>query len=276
MKCTTKIVSLVILACTASMAATALAVDVRVTIRNLAAADGVALSPVVLGAHDGSVNLFDDGVAASPGVEDVAEMGSTGLTLQSEITTMQSSAVTLAATASSGGFGPGILLPGAVADHVLSLDPTNNRYLSFLSMVVPSNDSFIGNDDPMAVELFDGSGNFVAQDFVVSGGSIWDAGTEVNGLTGPAYVVGATASDSPAENGVVHLGTSASADLSAQFGMFVGEQTPPGTTFNTLPPVNGNLVSFSFAVVPEPASLALCSAGMLTLLLRRASRQCVS
>ena len=69
--------------------------------------------------------------------------------------------------------GPGSYPPGAEGSLVLSLDPTDNRYLSFLSMVVPSNDAFIGNDDATGIELFDAMGNFVATDFTLTGSNIW-------------------------------------------------------------------------------------------------------
>lgn len=58
--------------------------------------------------------------------------------------------------------------------------PEQNRYFSFASMLFPTNDGFIGNDDPQAIEIFDESGNFIGADFVVTGEDAWDAGTEVN------------------------------------------------------------------------------------------------
>ncbi|PZD74071.1 Haloalkane dehalogenase [Acaryochloris thomasi RCC1774] len=58
--------------------------------------------------------------------------------------------------------------------------PEENRYFSFASMLFPTNDGFIGNDDPEAIEIFDASGNFVGADFIVTGADAWDGGTEVN------------------------------------------------------------------------------------------------
>lgn len=58
--------------------------------------------------------------------------------------------------------------------------PEENRYFSFASMLFPTNDGFIGNDDPQAYEIFDESGNFVGADFIVTGADAWDGGTEVN------------------------------------------------------------------------------------------------
>jgi hypothetical protein len=56
----------------------------------------------------------------------------------------------------------------------------DHRYMSYLFMLIPSNDAWVGNDDPMTVEIFDSSGNFVASSFTVPGSAVLDAGTEVN------------------------------------------------------------------------------------------------
>ena len=56
----------------------------------------------------------------------------------------------------------------------------SSRYLNYASMVLPSNDAFIANGNPQAHEIFDGNGNFLGADFVVTGEEVLDAGTEVN------------------------------------------------------------------------------------------------
>ena len=258
--------SLFAVACMVGLSAvcsTALAVDVRVTIRNLSASDGVAFSPVNVIAHDGSVDTFDSGSAASAGVEDVAEMGGTTI-IPGEAIAMQADALVTVVPATVGGVGPGVYPPGAEGSLVLSLDPTDNRYLSFLSMVVPSNDAFIGNDDATGIELFDAMGNFVATDFTLTGSNIWDAGTEINGLTGSAYVMGQDAALSPVEGGVV-----TAADLGTQFSYYLGETTAIGATFQGAPMAATPVASFSFEVVPEPSALLLSCIGAVVLSRRR-------
>lgn len=58
--------------------------------------------------------------------------------------------------------------------------PEENRYFSYASMLFPTNDGFIGNDNPQAIEIFNESGDFIGADFIVTGEETWDAGTEEN------------------------------------------------------------------------------------------------
>lgn len=244
-----------------------MAVDVRVTITNLSAADSVAFSPFVLAAHDGTYDMFDTGSAASLGIENVAELGN-GTDLTSEIGADQPAAVSDTAIATVGGFGPGIFPPGASGSIVLSLDPSIHRYLSYAAMVVPSNDAFLGNDSPTAVELFDAGENFVASDFMIVGSDIWDAGTEVNQLEGAAYVDGQDATMGDDENGLIH-----SANLGTQFSSYIGEMTPAGATFMSAPGAGTAVASFSFEVVPEPSAIALVGIALCGLIATRKRRR---
>jgi hypothetical protein len=256
MKISTKLLSFFVLLALLTAAPAAMATQVQVSIKNLALDQGVALSPFTLIAHDGSFDAFDSGLsAAGTGIENVAE-GGNGTLLISEATTAQASAVTDTLIATSGGFGPGIFLPGASGSATLSLDPTANRYLTYGAMVVPSNDAFLGNDDPTAVELFDGAGNFSALDFILYGSDIWDAGTEVNQLFGAAYVVGQNGALGDDEGGVVHK------DL-ALFNIFNGQAIPSGGDFTQIPASRTPIASVSFKVVPEPSTILLLAFGLL-------------
>ncbi|MEM7570909.1 MAG: PEP-CTERM sorting domain-containing protein, partial [Pseudomonadota bacterium] len=51
--------------CLLTAATAAQAATIRVTVENLAPVDGFSLTPVYLGFHDGSFDLFDVGAAAS-------------------------------------------------------------------------------------------------------------------------------------------------------------------------------------------------------------------
>jgi hypothetical protein len=56
-------------------------------------------------------------------------------------------------------------------------DPMNNMFFTFLSMILPSNDTFLGNDNPL--QLFDAAGGFLGNRTInVTGADLWDADTE--------------------------------------------------------------------------------------------------
>jgi hypothetical protein len=229
-------------------------VQVKVTITSLAPANGAAFSPVFIGAHDGTYTSFTSGTAAGAGIRNVAELGSS-TSVASEFATVQPNGIASTIIASTNGFGPGIFLPGGSGSAILILDPVKNRYLNFGSMVVPSNDTFMGNASPTAVPLFDANGSFIAQTFTVSGSQLWDAGSEVNGLSGAAFVAGSNAMDRTAENSVV-----TQINATTQFTPYLNASTPANYTFTKPPAATDQVASFSFQVVPEPTSIALFGA----------------
>jgi Ca2+-binding RTX toxin-like protein len=151
-------------------------IEIRVT--NLAGADGSLLTPVVVATQNGIYDQFDVGSAASENIERLAEDGTTG--------------PRIAAALGSGGVGEaqatagGPLAPGESRVLTFFADPSDplTQYLSYASMVIPSNDAFIGNDDPMQLDLFDENGSLVRRvgdnAYIVTGDDVYDAGTEVN------------------------------------------------------------------------------------------------
>ena len=152
------------------------AVPVQVTIENLAPENGTYLTPLWVGFHDGTFDLYDLGAPASAGLERLAEDGDTA-PLSGEFAA--SGAGTVDATI----LGPaGPIAPGDVATGMFDLDPTDadNRFFSYASMIIPSNDAFIGSASPTAHAVFDELGNFVGGSFVIVGSRVRDAGTEVN------------------------------------------------------------------------------------------------
>ena len=238
-------------------------VQVKVTITNLAPTNGVALSPFFLGAHDGSFNAFTPGAAAGLGIQNVAELADT-TAITSEFGAAVPQGVSSTVVATSGAFGPGIYLPGGSGSAILTLDTVKNRYLSYAAMVVPSNDTFVGNASPTQVPLFDAGGNFVAQGFTVHGGDLWDSGTEVNQPFGAAFLAGSNITDHTAENGLV-----TQINPATQFTPYAGGLKADGYYFTGVPGASDGVVSFAFQVVPEPATLGLLGWGALSLLARR-------
>ena len=183
----------------------ATSVEVLVTISNLAPAEGTHLTPFWVGFHDGSFNLFDEGAAASPGLESTAEDGATVL-LSAEFS---NAALGFEDATITGPGPPPVFFPGNTSVFKFSLDSSSplNRYFSFASMIIPSNDAFIGNGDPMAYEVFDESGNFVMTEIIILGTQVWDAGTEVNDEVpaNVAFLEQAAPNTGPDENGTVQF-----------------------------------------------------------------------
>jgi len=225
------------------------AANVTLTFSNISGANGPALSPFFAAFHDGTFDAFNPEALATSAIELVAETGN-GAGLTSVFAASKASnngGFSRTVTASINAFGPGIFLPGASGSITVDLDPVKNRYLSYFAMVVPSNDRFLGNDSPIEIELFDSLGNFTGGTFQDNGAAIWDAGTETDGLFGAAFLVGSSASDSPAQNGVIQANN--------DFSVYAGLATPAGYNFTNLPGANTPLLRITaVSAVPVPAA----------------------
>ncbi len=154
--------------------------SVVVTIENVQPSRGVFLTPVWIGFHDGGFDSYDGGQLASVPlggneIESLAEDGNNGPI------TATFDQLTLGGPQVSGLEGPaGPLAPGDRASVTLNVDPGIDRFFSYASMIIPSNDFFIANGNPEAHEIFDDTGAFVGEGFIVSGDETNDAGTELN------------------------------------------------------------------------------------------------
>jgi hypothetical protein len=246
----------------ASATATA-GVTVRVTIENLAPGQGTFLTPFWVGFHNGGFDLYNSGQAASTELERLAEDGDTA-PLSGLFASMTTGGIdgTL--------FGPGgVIAPGemAMGDFMLA-DGMSNSYFSYASMIIPSNDAFVANGDPMAFNLFDGMGNFVGADFIILGSMVLDAGTEVNDEIpmNTAFLGQMAPNVGVDENGVVHTHP----------GFIPGGNILSDSRFS-----NANFLAANYRIarvrvtaVPEPSTLASIGLGAgLILLARRRSRR---
>lgn len=240
---------LAVIACVTS--AQAAPVQVTVTIENLAPSNSVSFAPLHLGFNQGIFDAFNEGQAAAPGIVTVAEGGS-GTVWQSDFAAAEPGAT-------RGVIGMP-LFPGQSRSATYTVDPSLNRYFTFASMVIPSNDYFIGNDSPTEYQVFDAAGNLLINNIQVNAGEIWNAGSEVFSIAGAAFLVNGSNPVRTAENGVVRFGF---AGLSG----FNGETTAAGYVFNSNLSADTAVYRIGFAVtaVPEPASYALMAAGLLTL-----------
>ncbi len=235
-------------------------VQLRVTVENLAPANSISFAPLRVGFNNGTFDSFNNGQAATAPIISIAEGGSGAAwfpAFQSADPT-----ATLGTVVPNP---PGPLLPGATATEVFSIDTSINRFFTFGSMVVPSNDHFIGNDSPTQYMLFDGAGQLNIASITQRGQDIWDAGSEADDPLNAAFLVGGDNNLRTPQNGVVSF------DF-VGLNIFNGLTTGAGYTFDSQLTADLDVYRISFAVVPEPSSVALfalAGLGLVAMRLRR-------
>ena len=161
----------------AAAAFPATADEIQVTIQTVAPADGVFLTPLWVGFHDGAFDTYNRGEAITPGLERLVEDGNTApFSDEFSAAAASGSQATLV--------GPnGPIFSGDSATMTFDLDPATHSYFSYASMVIPSNDAFVSNGNPLAHRVFDPNGNFTPFEFYILGSETLDGGTEVNDET---------------------------------------------------------------------------------------------
>lgn len=219
----------------------------QITVTNNQPTGGFAFSPVWVGLQNGSFSTFTPGSAVSPALQAVAELADTSKL-----------------TASFAGNGPQTTIgsapygPGSSASTTLNVtDTVNDRYLSYASMVVPSNDFFMANSDPKAFALFDSTGHFNGPMTIqIFGTSVWDAGSEVNNINfGAAFIVGDNITDHVAENGTIQKVFGGGVDNSAYLNSILGKATPYGYNISHLITSTDLIATIQISAIPEPSSL---------------------
>ena len=222
-------------------------VDVTVTVQNLAPGNGIAFAPLHAGFNNGTFDAFNLGGVATGPIVSVAEGGAGGA-WQAAFAAADPGAV-------RGTIG-GLLLAGATSSLTFRVDTSLNPYFTFASMVVPSNDFFIGNDSPTAYRLFDEGGNLLVPTITVGAAEIWDAGSEVFDPAAAAFV---------GDNALRREQNSVVAFNFAELAGFNGLTTGAGYTFNSALTADSDIyrIGFSVTAVPEPGTYALMAAGLM-------------
>jgi hypothetical protein len=230
-------------------AAHAIDYKITVTVENLAPANGIAFAPLRLGFNSGVFDAFDIGGVAGAEIVGIAEGGSDAL--------WNPAFLAADPTAVVGSVLPGGLLPGASSSAEFIVDSDVNPYFTFAAMVIPSNDFFIGNDDPMEYELFDPAGNLLISSITINANEIWDAGSEVFDPSAAAFLVDGVNGDRTPQNSVVAFNF-------AELAAFNGLETAAGYIFNSQLAADSAVYRISFDVtpVPEPQTYAMLLAGL--------------
>lgn len=233
----------------------------RVTFENLQGAGGFTLTPSWVGFHDGAFDTFDVGAAASGSLESLAEVGVTS-GLSGDFTAAGYAATDQGVLGQPAGFGGAPLVePGEIASMLFN---TNNDFFSYASMIIPSNDTFIGNSAANAHSV---AGLALGQSLTIDVIRFYDAGTEINDPNdGAAFsTTGGGGGTGTAENGVITL-----ADLNAFNATFLNTSTPNGVVTT---PLGTPVARFTITSVPEPGSATLIGVfGLGLALFRRRGR----
>ena len=233
---------------------------IRVTVENMAPENGTFVTPVWVGFHDGAFDLYDVGSAASAGLEAIAEGGDVS-GLNAELAAATPGAVSGVVNGApiapnSGGF-----------TATFDVSPPN-RWLSFATMVVPSNDAFVGNGD--AIEVLDGAGNIIPGHWLILGADVLDAGTEANteGFDDAAGPGGYTNANSPAEDDDATVHTHPGF-LPVGTGTILDNPNVDLSNADFAALFAGDYPVLRVQIVPEPATMAILAAGACLPMLRR-------
>lgn len=228
-------------------------VKVTVTIENLAPTNSISFAPLRLGFHNGSFDAFNNGAIATAPIISVAEGGS-----GSDWFPAFAAADPTATLGSVGG----ALLPGSSASNSFIVNTDTNPFFTFATMVIPSNDFFLGNNSPTAFRLFDAAGNLLLTSIGQQGDDIWDAGSEEFDPANAAFLVGGNNSLRTPQNGVVGFNFT-------ELDGFNGLTTAAGYTFDSQLAANTEIyrIAFSVTAVPEPSSAILAVFGTVAVAL---------
>ncbi|MEM7083997.1 MAG: spondin domain-containing protein [Pseudomonadota bacterium] len=263
--------SAVALAALMVMAPIASATTIQITITNNAPAGAVFLTPVWVGLHDGSFDSYDNGAPASAGIEAIAEDGNT-VPLSNEFN---------APGGVQGVVGGAPIAPGQTVTLTLDVaSDGSNNYLSYASMVLPSNDYFVANGNPLAHSIesvLNGSATELSFNIGMPG-TVNDAGTEINDFLTSAGngLFGFPGGQSGPNQGADENGVITNVLGQDPFGNFLN--LPPGfdaSLFNFNDDFwSSGIATITVTAVPVPAALPLFAGalGMLGFMRRRATR----
>ncbi len=237
--------------------------DIQVTVTNEGNSD-FTLTPLWFAFQNGGFDLFNTGAAPSPGLELIAEDGDVAV-LTSEFDAAGQPGNRQGAVFAPGGFGGApVIEPGETGTaYITPINPSNYQFFSFASMIIPSNDTFIGNESPTQYQVFtpggdinDPSGTFTIQIF---GNDLLDAGTEENNAMGAAF---STEGGSPTDT---TDGIGPAGDLNE----FLNTGTPSGLTITDFIAPGELVATITISQLPEPSTVTLAMLSLGGIIVRR-------
>lgn len=253
------------------LAGVASATDLQITIENTQQSGGLSLTPFWVALHNGGFDTYNGGQPAAgfPGITELAEDGLTGPISDAFLASPAGLAGGVDATFAGTNMGVPVFSPGESQTFTLNAGNTMvNRFFTYASMVVPTNDLFIGNGNPFAHEIFDVNGNFNGPvEILVFGRDINDNGTEVNDIfAGAAFSAnGGDGIDEPVGTPVTNIFVlDPNGDY---FHSIVGTQTADGGTITRY--ITPDTLIARITIVPAPGSMGLLALGGLVAARRR-------
>ncbi|MEM6259007.1 MAG: spondin domain-containing protein [Planctomycetota bacterium] len=286
------------------LAGSSQALEVEVEITNNSPTGGVVLTPVWVGFHDGSFDSYNGGLSAQVGLERLAEDGDNSVISSdflggytyidnSGSSPVSARVLTSQTTGRVDGTigsptGPGPIQPGETETQRFTIGADgSNRYFSYASMILPSNDFFLANGSPTAFDLaslYDGVGEITFQ--IGLPGTANDAGTEQEDFDFAAPPLGGLQAFFP---GVGFDGTDgqaapnqSSADNTLAIQNVVGDPFADflnadgldlsQLNFNDNSLYTNGIATITIRAVPEPGSLTVLGLGGLALISRRRRR----
>ena len=204
--------------------------DLRVTIENVNEGGNFFFTPFWVGLHNGGFDSYDGGTPAAmwPGLTELAETGNTGPITAAFAASPAGLAGGVDTTITSVAFATDapVLNPGESTTITMETgDRAVNRYFSYASMVVPTNDLFVANGNPLAHPVFDENGVFLGP-IVIEIRQVNDNGTEVNDAFGGA-AFSANGGDATVERALIRNFFTDPGD-SAYLASFFGSETVTG------------------------------------------------
>ncbi len=256
--------------------ASANAETLSITIENTMSSGSFFFTPVWIAAHNGGFDSFDAGAAANnfAGITSLAENGNTGPLSNAFAASAAGIAGGAQATVAASAFmgDAPVYSPGESTTFNLDVgDASVNRYFSFASMIVPSNDLFFGNDNATAYELFDFIGNFNGDITInIFGRDVYDNGTELNSAANDAAFSMNDGQSLP-ESGLIRNFFSDAGD-GDYLDSFFGSNTANGATISSAFGANDIIATITITQVPAPSgAFALLGGGLIFARRRRSN-----